>query len=75
MTIMFCHSYILNVQILSTHNLKISSTIWLIAGVWVVFINSVHYIISIELCTSLLTISKIKSPFIIESIIGIEIKK
>ena len=45
MTIIFCHSYILNVQILSTHNLKISSSIWLIASVWVLFINSVHYII------------------------------
>ena len=45
MTIMFCHSYILNVQVLGTHNLKISSTIWLIAGVWVIFINSVHYTI------------------------------
>ena len=29
--IMFCHSYVLNVQILSTNKLKISSTIWLIA--------------------------------------------
>ena len=45
MTIMFCHSYILDVQILSTHYLKISSSIWLIADVWVVFINSVCYII------------------------------
>ena len=55
-TIMFCHSYILDVQIFSTHNLEISSSIWLIAGFWVVFINSIHYIISIELCRSLLTI-------------------
>ena len=33
MTIMFQHSYILDVQILSSNKLKISSTIWLIAGV------------------------------------------
>ena len=50
-TVVFCHSYILDVQILSTYYLKISSSIWLIADVWVVFINSVRYIISIELCT------------------------
>ena len=29
----------------STHNLKISTPIWLIADVWIVFIDSVHYII------------------------------
>ena len=75
MTIMFCHSYVLNVQVLGTNNLKISSPIWPIASVQVVSINSVHYIISIELCTSLLTISKMKSPFIIQSIIVIEIRK
>ena len=45
MTIIFCHSYILDVQILSGNELKISSPIWPIVGVWVVFINSVHYII------------------------------
>ena len=45
MTIIFCHSYVLNVQVLGTHDLKISSSIWLIADIWVVFINSVHYII------------------------------
>ena len=45
MTIMFCHSYILDVQILSTNKLKISTPIWGIAGTGVVFINSVHYII------------------------------
>ena len=44
MTIMFRHSYILNVQILSSNNLKISSPLWLIAGVGVVFVNSVHII-------------------------------
>ena len=38
---MFRHSYILDVQILSTNKLKISSLIWLIGGVGVVFINSV----------------------------------
>ena len=48
MTVVFCHSYILDVQILSAHNLKISTHIWLIAGVWVVFINSVHYVIQPE---------------------------
>ena len=74
-TIMFCHSYILHVQIFSTHNLEISSSIWLIAGFWVVFINSVHYNISIELCTSLLTISKMKSPSSIQLITEMEIKK
>ena len=42
MTIIFCHSYVLNVQVLGTNNLKISSPIWLIASVWVVSINSVH---------------------------------
>ena len=51
MTIIFCHSYVLNVQVLGTYDLKISFSIWLIAGIWVVSINSVHYIISIELCT------------------------
>ena len=75
MTIMFRHSYILDVQILSSNKLKISSPIWFIAGVWVVFINSVHYTISIELCTSLLTISKMKSPSIIQLITEMEIKK
>ena len=75
MTIMFWHSYVLNVQVLGTHDLKISSSIWLIASVWVVSINSVHYIISIELRTSLLTKSKIKSPLIIQLTIGMEIKK
>ena len=44
-TIVFRHSYILDVQIFSTNKLKISSLIWLIGGVGVVFINSVHYII------------------------------
>ena len=53
MTIMFCHSYVLDVQILSSNKVKTSSPIWLIADVWVVFINSVHYIISIVLCTLL----------------------
>ena len=47
MTTIFCHSYILNVQILSGNKLKISSPVWLIAGTGVVFINSVNYIISI----------------------------
>ena len=75
MTIIFCHNYVLNVQIFSSNKLQIHSPIWLIASVRVVSINSVHYIISIELCTSLLTISKMKSPFIIQSIIRIEIKK
>ena len=74
MTIMFCHSYVLDVQILSSNKLKISSPIWLIADVWVVPINSVNYIISIELCTSLLTISRMKSSFIIQMTIGMEIK-
>ena len=74
MTIMFQHSYILDVQILSSNTLKISSTIWLIAGVWVVSINSVHYIIGIELCTSLLTMSKMKSFLIIQLITEMEIK-
>ena len=60
--VVFCHSYILDVQIFSTNDLKISSSIWFIASVRVVSINSVYYIISIELCTSLLTISKMKSP-------------
>ena len=67
MTIMFHHSYILDVQILSSNKLKISSPIWVIADVWVVFINSVHYIISIELCTSLLMISKISLEYPIDS--------
>ena len=49
--IMFRHSYVLDVQILSSNKLKICSPIWFIASIWVVFINSVHYIISIELCT------------------------
>ena len=75
MTIMFCHSYVLDVQILSSNKLKISSPIWLIADVWVAFINSVHYIMSIELCTSLLMISRMKSPFIIQLTMGMEIKK
>ena len=44
MTIIFCHSYVLNVQIFGTHDLKMSSPIWLIAGVWVISINSVHII-------------------------------
>ena len=74
MTIMFCHSYILDAQILGGNKLEISSSIWLIASVWVVFINSVHYIISIELCTSLLTISRMKSPFIIQLTIEMETK-
>ena len=39
------HSYILDVQMLSSNKLKISSPIWLIVGIGVVFINSVHYII------------------------------
>ena len=42
--VVFCHSYILDVQILSSNKLKISSSIWLIASIWVVFINSVHII-------------------------------
>ena len=42
--VVFCHSYVLNVQILSSNKLKISSPIWLIAGVWVISINSVHII-------------------------------
>ena len=75
MTIIFCHSYVLNVQIFSSNKLQIYSPIWLIASVRVVSINSVHYIISIELCTSLLTISRMKSPFIIQSIIRMETKK
>ena len=75
MTIMFRHSYILDVQILSSNKLRISSPIWLVAGIWVVFINSVHYIISIELCTSLLMISKMKSPSVIQLITEMEIKK
>ena len=75
MTIIFCHSYALNVQVFGTNNLKISSPIWLLASVRVVSINSGHYIISIELCTSLLTISKMKSLFTIQSIIVIEIRK
>ena len=74
MTIMFCHSYALNVQVLGSNKLKISSPIWLIAGVWVISINSVHYIISIELCTSLLTISRMKSASIIQLITEMEIK-
>ena len=74
MTIMFHHSYILYVQILSSNKLRISSPIWLIAGFWVVFVNSVHYIISIELCTSLLTISNMTYPSIIQLIIRMEIK-
>ena len=45
MTIMFRHSYILDVEILSSNKLRISSPIWLIEGVWVVSINSVYYII------------------------------
>ena len=73
--VVFCHSYILDVQILGSNKLKISSSIWLIASIWVVFINSVPYIISIELCISLLTISKMKSPLIIQLTIGMEIKK
>ena len=36
MTIIFCHSYVLNVKVLGSNKLKISSTIWLIAGIWVV---------------------------------------
>ena len=44
MTIMFCHSYILDVQILSSNKLKISSSIRFIADAWIVFINSVHII-------------------------------
>ena len=44
MDIVFSHSYVLNVQILSTNKLKISTPIWLIAGIGVVFINSVHII-------------------------------
>ena len=74
MTISSCHSYVLNVQIFSSNKLQIYSPIWLIASIQVVSINSVHYIISIELCTSLLTISRMKSPFIIQSIIRMETK-
>ena len=44
MTIMFCHSYILDVQVLGSNKLKISSPIWVIADVSIVFINSVHII-------------------------------
>ena len=42
MAIMFPHSYILDVQILSTNKLKISSCIWLIRNIRIVSINSVH---------------------------------
>ena len=74
-TIMFRHSYILDVQILSTNKLKISSLIWLIGGVGVVFINSVHYIIKpIKISTPLSMILKKQSPFIIQSITEMEIK-
>ena len=45
MTIMFCHSYVLNIQVLSANNLKISPSIWLIADIWILSINSVHYTI------------------------------
>ena len=44
MTIMFCHNYVLNVQVLGSNKLKISFPIWVIADVWIVFINSVHII-------------------------------
>ena len=44
MTIMSCHSYILDLQIFSSNKLKIYSSIWLIAGIWVISINSVHII-------------------------------
>ena len=33
MAVMFCHSYVLNVQVFGTQDLKISSSIWLIASV------------------------------------------
>ena len=58
-TVMFRHSYILGVQILSTNKLKISSLIWLIGGVRVVFINSVDDI-------------KNESPFITQVITEME---
>ena len=45
MTVVFCHSDILDVQVLGSNELKISSPIWLLDSIWVVFINSVHYII------------------------------
>ena len=73
-SVVFCHSYILDVQIFSSNKLKISSSIWIIDSIWVVFINSVPYIISIELCTSPLTISKMKSPLIIQLTTEMEIK-
>ena len=44
MTIVFCHNYILDVQIFSSNKLEISSPVWFIDSVWVVFINSVHII-------------------------------
>ena len=44
-TMMFLHGYILDAQIRSSNKLRISSLIWLIGGVGVVYINSVNYII------------------------------
>ena len=43
---MFGHSYILDLQILSTNELKISSPIWLIKHIRIVFINSIHIFIT-----------------------------
>ena len=74
MTIVLCDSYALNVQILSTHQLKISSLIWLIGIIGIVFINSIHICITYKISTSLLTILKMKSPCITQSIIEVGIK-
>ena len=47
--IMLLHSYILDVQILSTNELKISSPIWLIKHIRIVLINSIHIFITYKM--------------------------
>ena len=71
---MFQHGYILDVQILSINELKIFSPIWLIEHIRIVFLNSIHICIPYKICTLLLMILKMKSPFITQLIIEMEIK-
>ena len=70
---MLQHSYILDVQILSTNELKISSPIWLIKHIRIVFINSVHIFIAYKMYITADDIEK-KSPFITRLIIEMEIE-
>ena len=73
-TIMLQHSYILDVQILSTNELKISSSIWLLKRIRIVFINSIHIFITYKMYITADVIEK-KSPFITRLIIEMETKK